>query len=620
MSLLIALLVALAASFATYRGYKPLGLFALRFVASFLLVLSVLGVSVRLPMTKRPSVWLYRDISPSMRRGKWEWADSTFSKLRKLASKSYFFSDSVYPVSNEVKPVGNYTDLSLPIRQSKGDVCLIITDGLHNSSENLYTAASDRGKPVLFIVPPYASTGIDLAVQDVMLPSVIRVGEQAHVVVKYSLSGVDSTKVHFAVTSDTVRVVDTTFVARNGLHGLSFPLSPLKQGLHLYTLGFDNLEGEVDTINNRQQIGIKVVKSKSSGVLLATHPDPIVRLIRWAVDKEKYADIDVFVQTAGGKWEYLGPTVSDSMPPFRDSDFLILIDPDVAIMDAIKKLPPDKIAIVPGRNSVKAHVMGFTYGGKGRLSPGRNWSEIGSEFKDWSTLPQLRLIKGGNPLKEFINIGKIPAVFTDSKGYIVLGVGRFWIVGLYRPQLFYDLWQYILTRISHPGDIFFIYTEPGVVYQGQKMRIIAEAYDGFGNPINNLAVNTIIDSDTVALAFSGDGKYVSVPLQPSSGKHKVTGIFYRDTLEVGRKADSIEVLNIPIEMLQGGVDTLLPKSVARLTGGRLCHSTAECEDFVKNYRVKRTFLFAFDSSLWVLLLAISLFGVEWYLRKERGMA
>ncbi len=620
MSILIAILVAALLTLATYWSQRHFDLAVLRFLSILFVMLFLMGVSIRYNRRVKLDARLYRDVSPSMANGgKWDWADSVTSMLSQKLGTPIPFSDSIYSPDVD-SAVGTYTDLTLPMRDAGDKACLMLTDGLHNAPIDPYTVANSVSYPVFFIIPPSENAGLDIGINNVVHPSVIVQGENASVTVEYSLSALDSVIAHFTVTEDTNTLLDKRMVVRPGRGRFNFSLKPASIGLHVFRLRFDRLEGESDTVNNTRTIGIEVIKGKSVGVLLASHPDPTIRLLRGVVERAKYADIDVIVRVDNKKWKFMGKTVKDTVPVLSNPDFVILIDPDPAILKAVKGVDPGKIIVFPGRVSVQNRLFSLIQS-RGRVAPGPNWNEIGSKFTDWNDLPSVGVFTGRAPIKVFIRSGQKPAVFTDRDGSYIVGIEKFWMLGLYRPEFFNDLIEYFIEKAARPENILFVYPDPPVPFKGQPVRIIAEAYDGFGNPLTSLNISFQGPrGDTIDLAYMGDGKYISPPIRYPAGKHKLTVNFMMDSTSMGVRSTQLQVLDVPIEVLQTGVDTLVPATIARLTGGRVFSSAGEFMDYYRNLYIQKPVDIQFNRFIPFLLIAILLAALEWWLRKNRGLA
>ncbi len=619
MSLILAFVLALIIALAAYWKARPPDLFALRFAGTFLLIAFLSGVSVRYRTTRKPDFVLYRDVSPSMMADqKWEWADSTVSRIPDaLAKVRKFFSDTIY-VTEPDSPAGDYTDLSLPLKDSRGRYCVVVTDGLHNAPEDLYSLSLVRDKPVFFLIPPLVEQGIDLAIRSVEAPSVTHQGENADVSVRIKLSG-GAGRIRLSVKEGKNVLIDTSWHAGPGDYAFRFSLSPITLGLHTYSIRLEPLEGEFDTLNNSRVIGIEVISSKSTGLILSSHPDPIIRLIRSLVSELKYADISVITRVAEQKWKFMGKTVRDTVPDLNNPDFLILVDPDKNIMRMVKDVPPERLIVIPGRLSLESGLFGKSSAGGGIL-PGPSWAEVGSSFQDWQSLPVYGLFTGGVPIKVYLQLGQKPAVFTDSRGSFVVALNKFWIIGLYRPELFTDVMGFAIERAARPQNILFAYPEQPIVFRGQPVRFRAEAYDGFGNPLNDLKVLLVRGKDTLRMAYSGPGSYISPPLKSPPGKQNVRVIFVRDTMTIGVKKTSVKVLDTPIELLGTGIDTTVASAVARNTGGEVFRSAEEFVNYAKDIKEVREHRIDLNRSILLLIISILLFSVEWWLRKNRGMA
>lgn len=85
-----------------------------------------------------------------------------------------------------------------------------------------------------------------------------------------------------------IRIDENTFSKR-----LSFYIKAGSKGLQNYSIELDELEGEKNTVNNRQQIYIDVLDDKSDILVLAHSPHPDLFAFKSALERSKRYDVKV---------------------------------------------------------------------------------------------------------------------------------------------------------------------------------------------------------------------------------------------------------------------------------------------------------------------------------------
>lgn len=178
---------------------------------------------------------------------------------------------------------------------------------------------------------------------------------------------------------------------------------------------------------------------------------------------------------------------------------------------------------------------------------------------------------------------------------------------------------------------FVINTNKKEYSSGEQIEFNAQLYDDSYNPIDEGEVNLSFDENgetrEIILTSIGNGKYKSSITGLSKGTYN-----YKANAKYKNKVIAYEngIFNVgetPLEFLRTNMNLSLLKQLAEKTGGAYYHISEI--DNIKNKIKEKVELksipsftkqdITFREKLWILLIPILLFSIEWFIRKRSGL-
>ncbi len=178
---------------------------------------------------------------------------------------------------------------------------------------------------------------------------------------------------------------------------------------------------------------------------------------------------------------------------------------------------------------------------------------------------------------------------------------------------------------------FVINTNKKEYSSGEQIEFNAQLYDDSYNPIDEGEVNLSFDENgetrEIILTSIGNGKYKSSITGLSKGTYN-----YKANAKYKNKVIAYEngIFNVgetPLEFLRTNMNLSLLKQLAEKTGGAYYHISEidNIKDKIKEkVELKSIPSFTkqditFREKLWILLIPILLFSIEWFIRKRSGL-
>lgn len=178
---------------------------------------------------------------------------------------------------------------------------------------------------------------------------------------------------------------------------------------------------------------------------------------------------------------------------------------------------------------------------------------------------------------------------------------------------------------------FVINTNKKEYSSGEQIEFNAQLYDDSYNPIDEGEVNLSFDENgetrEIILTSIGNGKYKSSITGLSKGTYN-----YKANAKYKNKVIAYEngIFNVgetPLEFLRTNMNLSLLKQLAEKTGGAYYHISEidNIKDKIKDkVELKSIPSFTkqditFREKLWILLIPILLFSIEWFIRKRSGL-
>jgi len=291
-------------------------LFWIRFAIFSLLVILILNPKVKYTYTEtRPLTWnLYIDNSLSMDFH----GNPTKSSLetaiqdlkRNLSEKAsdvqiHYFSNSI-----QISDKGNRssTDLGLVVKHIKESEpkglagAIIVTDGQSTQGMHPIQLSHELETPIYCIGVGDLSPMVDLSIESIHFPPIAIINEEVEMKIGVSSFGNIGQRIDVTLFQDG-KLVGSKVLSVDGVgntHEVIFRVKPSQLGNLSYQAKVSVLEDEVNILNNRQSMSLKVLKSKYRIGLLTGAPNYNTGILKDVLNKNPRFELEHFINVRNG--------------------------------------------------------------------------------------------------------------------------------------------------------------------------------------------------------------------------------------------------------------------------------------------------------------------------------
>jgi hypothetical protein len=451
-------------------------------------------------------------------------------------------------------------------------------------------------------------------------------------------------------------------------------ITPQQVGLQRFEVSVDRLPGEVLQDNNKRVVSLEVLKSKIRVGILAAQPDFDFKFLHFILE----ANPDLLVKKVIPDLPVRG-TTSTLGNVLDSADVLILQDfPSVSTgaekIQALEKLLTAKKIptwIWWGGNAQKVNRDFFSRFYSLRilnfLNPAMKTQVLPAEsakalplfnmFSDeqenlgfWRQCPPIEYpfekVNGEGSLRTVLETiavsGKekvrLPVLFLQQtpgqKNMYLLGSGFWrWHFMLAEDNLYHEGWKKIVYNLirwlSTPGsgNNVILTTDKRIYQVGETVQVSSEVYDGAFNPVDDGMVRITVTGPSGSFDLDGGwvsrGTYTTRFQILNEGEFTLQAQAFRNDVVLGQNSIGVIGTPVDVEFLSTRQDDRLLQNIAGKSGGKYfaekhyMHLVPELTFPLRHEEVTRTF------EVWqkaaVLLLIITLFSLEWLIRKRLGL-
>ena len=627
-----AVLISFAITLLLYRRKGEILPFILRFLGLSLLLSMLFGVSVVHRAKLRVKTAVLLDSSESMgKEGKFKWALAALDRLKELYGErlDYLtFSDAVKPMTDTIKPVGKVTDIAAALRETADRTVLLLSDGIHNSQEDLIGALEGRSKPVYVLLPETEKAPPDFSISGIGGDETVNEGGNARIVVRLT-SSPRSRYAGKLIVYEGDRVVVEKKIRFNGRGEIPIEISPEGTGIHRYRVYLVPKADEENTENNTRYFSITVTGGLRTMAVVASRPHPLLRHLRGYLSGIAGLKTLYLVESGKSTFLYLDGKPEKTEKALKPSaDLYIFVDPDRVIARIFNgKLPP-RSALFLGKRSPEAFAF-LNFSSPLRVRDGK-FPIRGLKEEGIAEIPPLEevvvaelppLAKSRIVLTGVRGMGVYPLLFSieDEKRHLayVTSTGL-WKTSLASPQFFSSIMDTILSIITRGEGQFYAAPAKGVYYEGEPVIIRAYAFDERGEPYFGVQAYMYMGDSLLPLKMEEPGKFVSAPFFPDTGLAEERIVFKKGEKVLKEKKVTFKVERGDLEKFDLGVDTLTLSLIAERTGGKVLGSAEELLNFMEEEAGKEEKIPLRELPL-PYFVVIALFLAEWLVRRLKGL-
>ncbi len=622
--------------------------------------------------TEKPIVLLALDNSASITIGKNssfyrnEFAENYRNLAQKMSKKydvkTYTFGDKVSKGLNATF-TEKQTDMAelfaeIKDRYSNRNLAALVvaSDGVYNQGADPLYITDDAPYCIYTVALGDTTQQKDRIISRVNYNRIAFLGNDFPVEINVAAHRCTGTQGKISISSGDQQFYNENFQIDNQryTHTFTTKLNASKPGMQRYRIAVSNVEGEISTANNYQEIFVEVLDGRQKILLLQSAPHPDITAVKQAIEKNKNYTVDNFMLSDfNGSIGSYSLVILHQIPSVNDVGF--------QVTSQLKNSSVPILYILGTQSNIPAY---------NNLMTGLMIPQTTSNFNEATGIfnPDFSLFSLGNELQQIIpefpplhvpfsqykpgpatqillyqKIGnvstKIPLILfnqgVDRKSATIVGEGiwrwrmaNFAKVG--NQQAFDDLFSKIIQYLAVKEDKSqFRVMMKNNIPENEAVEIDAELYNDSYQLVNEPEVNIVItDANKKNFQYSfsrnSNSYYLNAgSLPPGEYSYKASASFCGKTIQ---KTGMFTVLALNIESLNTLANHLLLNNMANRHKGEMVYPAQlnkieqllSARDDMKTIAYTQKRYTDLVSLLPYLLLLLGLLSAEWFIRKRNG--
>ena len=569
----------------------------------------------------------------------------------------------------------NLQDIFNYVKSSDKNIASVtlITDGVITAGSNPYYDAVNLGIPVFTIGIGDTTQRKDIELKKVLHNDFIYAETPTSIIATISNKGFAGESVTASLYENNKFISQQTVILSNaGIQNISFDYKAQTSGEKKLSIVISNSEGEFTTANNKQVFYVNVLSNKIKVMLLSSSPNADLTFIRNSLKRDESIEINSIVQLSRNKFQdKLNYQTLDS------ADVLFLIGfpsdatPEELLNRVISKIKDKKtpyfLTLSAGVSINKLSNLGndlpfiFSQNLSGfrevqpyilpeqlnnpifiavEKNPSVTWDNLPPVLQpnaifspriESKTLAQINLNN---------NVVKSPLILSNNfsgKRSIAVLAKDIWKWKLQVAPKGLDLFDSFIVNslrwlhASEDQKLVKIKTSKKSYSQGERIEFTGEVFDESLNPISNAGVRVTITSQNnkyeTDMQNVGPGLYEGSIVINEADDYNYSAEVTTNSRIMGKDNGSFNVGEIDIEFINPVMNYPLLNLIANETGGEfyfpddyspLLNKLKELKINSSKEKVVTSEITLW-SDTWMLIIAVLLFSLEWFIRKRNGM-
>ena len=594
----------------------------------------------------------------------------------------YEFGNSIREVNNDSLDKVNFSDGSTNmqdvfnyVKDSEKNIASVtlITDGVLTAGSNPYYDAIKLGIPIFTIGIGDTTQRKDVEIKKILYNDFLYAKTPTSIIATIYNKGFTGQQVTATLYEDNKFISQQTVsLSSTGIQNVAFDYNPESSGEKKLSVTITTLKDEFTTANNKKIFYVNVLSNKIKIVLLASSPSADLTFINNSLKRDENLEINSIVQIAPNKFlNKLNYQILDSADVF----FLIGFPSDQTpknILDRVlSRIKNDKVpyfltlsaAISLNRLSSLGDELSFTVTGisniyrevQPQILPEQSNNPILKQgdknlFEIWNNLPpvlqpnsifnprieskMLVQIKVNNKV---INSPLILVKSFSGKRSVTVLAKDIWKWKLQVAPKGIDLFDNFIVnslrwlRAGEEQKLVSIKSSKKNYSQGERIEFSAKVSDESLNPISDAEIKIKISSAKnnyeTDLQNVGPGLYEGSININETGDFRFSGEAYVDGAILGKDNGNFNVGEIDLEMINPIMNFSLLNLLANNSNGEfyipdnykpLLTKINQLNKLSSKEKILKSEITLW-SDTWMLLIAIFLFSLEWFIRKRSGM-
>ncbi|MCO5252031.1 MAG: hypothetical protein M9949_11520 [Candidatus Kapabacteria bacterium] len=559
---------------------------------------------------------------------------------------------------------------------------VIFTDGAFNSGDNPIYTAERLGKPIFIVGIGDSTYPKDVAIVNIITNDAVYINDKVPVNLRFDANGFEGKSVKVQLFEENISIGETSveLTPNRTEYSVDFTYEPKTEGNKKLSIKVENLAGEITHKNNQMAKYVKVLKNKRIISFFSGSAVADISFIKNAIKNQEGIEIREFIQSLGTSF-YNEPTQKDlnETEVFIFVNFPTINTSDATIQNLVNHISKGKsILFIAGRETdytklkkfeeflpfnvassrAKEFMVNVDLNPRALSNPLIRINGTDEDLTLWNNLPPIYKtetfvrIKSESELVASMKVNNVPIAeplimtreFQQTKSIAVMGYG------LFRWKLVGHALEVSRGR-NEATDIFTLFMENSIrwlslkdkakqliikptkqLYNvGERIEFVAQVYDASYQTVDNAIVELQIESPdetrTIIMSPINNGRYFGAMESLPAGDHKFKGTAKLGQNLLGTDDGRFSVGETPAEYLNLRMNTSLLRNLAYISGGEFFtpDNANELLDAIKNHKnfkarpVTERSEFALWSQPWLLIIAILLLSVEWFVRKRSGM-
>ncbi len=597
-------------------------------------------------------------------------------------SEFFLFGNGVRSLSMDSIDKNNFTDgttnlaeifSSLDVVKYDYSSITIISDGVFTEGSNPVYKATNLPVPVFTIGIGDTTQHKDVEISKILFNNYVYAETPTSIVATVQNKGFSGETITASLFENNKLIEEQKFsLNKTGIQNINFNYVPEVSGEQKLSVHISTLSNEQTTANNKKLFYINVLSNKIKVLLLAGNPSTDLSFIINTLKRDENLLINSITQISSNKFvEEINYSLVDS------ADILFLVgfpaaNTPQALIDAVKtnisdKKKPYLISLTSHSNvemlkllqpelpfSFNQHIETYR-----QVQPEINLTEKNNPIlsndnsewiSNWNNLPPVLQpsanfdTKPGSKIISTIKINNIavniPLIvtrnFNGKKSVAVLATDLWkWKLQTAQKNLYlFDSFFLNCVKWLNTADKqekFSVKTSKRSYSSGEIVEFLARVSDESLNPVDDAEIKVKISTEEnsyeIDMQNEGKGLYEGKFQITETGDFNFRAEIYRDDALLGTDNGSFNVGEIEIELINPVMNYPLLNLLANVTNGKYYSSENYNELFKEVEKINKTAskekLITSDLTLWtsewLLLIAVLLFSLEWFLRKRMGM-
>ncbi|MCW9098567.1 MAG: VWA domain-containing protein, partial [Ignavibacteriaceae bacterium] len=596
--------------------------------------------------------------------------------------KFFEFGNSVREVSDDSLDKVNFSNGSTNLedvfnftKSSDKNIASVtlISDGVLTSGSNPYYDAINLGIPLFTIGIGDTTQRKDIEIKKVLHNDFLYAKTPTSIIATIYNKGFSGESIIASMYEDNKFISQQNVILSSaGIQNISFDYNPESSGEKKMSISIKPLKNEFTNANNKKIFYVNVLSNKINVVLVASSPSADLTFINNALKRDENLKVSSIVQVAQDKfldkWNY---QILDSANVLFLIGFPSDQTPKNLLNRVIARIKSDKVpyfltlsaGISLNKLSLFGDELSFTVN---QLSNG--YREVQPQILEeqshnpilkqgnknlidlWNNLPPvLQPNSLFNPRIESKMLAQIkvnnkvinsPLIliknFSGNRSVTVLGKD-IWKWKLQVAPKGIDLFDSFIVnslrwlRAGEEQKLVSIKSSKKNYSQGERIEFSAQVFDESLNPVSDAEIKLKIRSDKneyeTDMQNVGPGLYEGSIIINETGDFGFSGEAYTDGTLLGKDNGSFNIDEIDLEMINPVMNYSLLNLLANNSGGEfytpddyksLMTRINQLNKLSSKEKIIKSEITLW-SHTWMLLIAIFLFSLEWFIRKRSGM-